>query len=78
MQMIDTYDNIVTLEDHIIAGGMGEAVTRMMHKHNVFKRIKHLGIEDIFVEQGDMDTLLKSLNLNAQGVAKTLLEVLNG
>ena len=78
MQIIASYDNIVTLEDHMIAGGMGEAVTRMMHKHNVYKRIKHLGIDDAFVEQGDMDTLLKSLNLDAQGVAKTLLEVLNG
>ncbi len=78
MQIIEAYDNVVTLEDHMIAGGMGEAVTRMMHKHNVFKHIKHLGIDDAFVEQGDMETLLKSLNLDAQGVAKTLIEVLNG
>lgn len=78
MQMIEAYDQIVTLEDHIIAGGMGEAVTRVMHKNNVFKRMIHLGIEDVFVEQGDMDTLLESLNLNAQGVAQTLSEVLNG
>jgi len=78
LKLIETYDSIVTLEDHIIAGGMGEAVTRMMHKNNVFKRIIHLGIDDAFVEQGDMETLLKSLNLNAKGVAETLAEVVNG
>jgi len=78
LHLIASYDNIVTVEDHMIAGGMGEAVTRMMHKNNVFKRIKHLGIADTFVEQGDMDILLKSLNLHAEGIAKSLTEVING
>ena len=31
-----------------------------------------------FVEQGDMDKLLQSLNIHARGVAETLTEVLNG
>jgi 1-deoxy-D-xylulose-5-phosphate synthase len=78
IELMAAYDHIVTLEDHMIAGGMGESVSRMMHKHKIFKHITHLGIDDAFVEQGDMDTLLKSLNLHAQGVAQTLSEVLNG
>jgi len=72
------YKHIITLEDHVIIGGMGETVSRGIGDLLKNKSITHLGIDDVFVEQGDMDQLLASLKLDAKGVATKINEVLNG
>lgn len=78
LEAIKDYDCIVTLEDHAISGGMGENILSMLNKHQINKRVKTLGIGDVFVEHGEMDDLLESLNLHPEGVIETLKEVLNG
>ena len=78
MDLIGQYEKIITLEDHAIAGGMGENILCMMGRHGVQKTVKMLGIGDEFVEQGDMDVLHQSLGLDVNGVIGKLKEALNG
>lgn len=78
LEIIKQYDQIITLEDHMISGGMGECVARVLRKNQIDKSIYHLGIDDEFVEQGDMDELLASIGLDVKGVEKFIREVENG
>ncbi|HAS72662.1 MAG TPA: 1-deoxy-D-xylulose-5-phosphate synthase [Clostridiales bacterium UBA8960] len=78
LDIIKGYDCVVTLEDHAIKGGMGENILSMLNRHQIDKRLITLGIGDVFVEHGEMDHLLESLNLHPEGVVETLKEVLHG
>lgn len=78
LNLIGQYEHVVTLEDHAIAGGMGENILCMMGRHGVHKPVKMLGIGDVFIEQGDMDVLHQSLGLDVNGVVAKLKEALNG
>ena len=77
LEISASYERIITLEDHAIAGGMGECVDRMFKKNHVDKAIYHLGIGDEFVEQGDMEELLVSIGLDVMGIKMFIKEVEN-
>lgn len=78
LKLLESYDHVITLEDHVISGGMGETVSRLLTAHHRHMPITHMGIDDVFVEQGDMDQLLASLNLDALSIANKIREVLHG
>ncbi len=46
------YSKIVTVEDGVIRGGVGMTISAMLSAEGVHPMIKHLGIDDRFVEQG--------------------------
>jgi 1-deoxy-D-xylulose-5-phosphate synthase len=46
------FTKIVTIEDGIIRGGVGETISALLSTEGLHPTIKHLGINDRFVEQG--------------------------
>ena len=46
------FERVITIEDGIIRGGAGEAVSAFMAAHNLHPHTIHLGIDDCFVEHG--------------------------
>lgn len=66
------FQTIVTVEDGVIAGGLGSAVTEYLLDHNYTNRVIRLGIDDQFVEHGAPDELYHLLDLDAEGLAKKL------
>jgi 1-deoxy-D-xylulose-5-phosphate synthase len=53
--------NVVTVEEHVLMGGFGSAVTEFLMDDGIFDlRIKRIGIPDLYVEQGPQ-ALLRSL-----------------
>ena len=46
------FERIITIEDGIIRGGAGEAVSALMASNDLHPRTIHLGIDDRFVEHG--------------------------
>jgi 1-deoxy-D-xylulose-5-phosphate synthase len=67
------YSTIVTAEDGILAGGMGSAVLEWMSDHNYHPQIIRLGVNDQFVEHGSTKELYHLLNLDKEGLCKSLL-----
>mgnify|MGYP003293047224 CR=1 FL=1 len=70
------YQTIVTAEDGILAGGMGSAVLEWMNDHNYHPQIIRLGINNQFVEHGSTKELYHLLNLDKEGLCKSLLQAL--
>lgn len=76
-QMLHTigkkFAKIVTVEDGVVAGGMGSAVLEFMAEHGYTPALKRVGIPDRFVEHGTPDELYAMLGMDAEGIKKVVL-----
>lgn len=63
---------LVTVEDNIIAGGMGECVVRELGKHGIYTKAIHLGVDDRFVTHGKISQLLTELELDEKSLERKL------
>jgi 1-deoxy-D-xylulose-5-phosphate synthase len=70
------FKTVVTIEDGMIAGGMGSAVLEWMADHGYTPRIVRLGVDDQFVEHGSTKELYHMLKLDKEGICESLLQAL--
>ncbi|GAW94190.1 1-deoxy-D-xylulose-5-phosphate synthase [Calderihabitans maritimus] len=65
---------IVTVEEHVLAGGFGSAVLELLARERINDReVLCLGIPDEFVPQGKADILRAKYGLTAEGIKKAIL-----
>lgn len=69
---------VVTVEDGIINSGAGEGVMDVLEGAGLDPKTAVLGVPDTFVEQGPVDQLFADLGIDAEGIAKTVRELVNG
>jgi 1-deoxy-D-xylulose-5-phosphate synthase len=65
---------IVTVEENVIAGGFGSAVSEMLDANGICVPQLRLGVPNEFVLHGKRDELLKQIGLDAEGIARRTLE----
>lgn len=66
---------LVTVEEHVLAGGFGSAVLELLSDHGINVPVKMLGVKDRFVEHGAREILLEVNGLTAGHVAKACREL---
>ncbi len=67
---------LVTVEENALSGGFGSSVVDLLQKSGISGiRLKSIGIPDEFVEQGSQAILRSKYGLDAQGIAKQVLEL---
>jgi 1-deoxy-D-xylulose-5-phosphate synthase len=80
--IIDLAKNIkrlVTVEENALSGGFGSSVVDLLQKSGISDiRVKSIGIPDEFVEQGTQAVLRSKYGLDAEGIARQVLELLPG
>lgn len=76
-EVASNFKYIVTIEDGVINGGFGSAALEFMADNNYKLNVKRLGIKDTFVEHGTPEQLYNMLGLDAEGIAKSLLEYID-
>lgn len=69
------FKKILTIENGVIAGGMGSAVIEFMADNGYTPAIKRLGLPDKFVEHGSTPQLLHICNLDVEAVMAALDEL---
>ena len=69
--------NIITLEDNNIIGGFGNQILLYLNKIGYTKKVKILGYEDKFIEQGTIDELLKEEKLSVDEIVKIIDNISN-
>ncbi|MBO5692307.1 MAG: 1-deoxy-D-xylulose-5-phosphate synthase [Tidjanibacter sp.] len=78
-QMLDyvaqNFQRVVTVEDGVLNGGVGSAVTSWMMDHGYGPRIVRLGIDDKFVEHGTVAELKRICGYDAEGIAKAIKDM---
>jgi 1-deoxy-D-xylulose-5-phosphate synthase len=74
LETVKTHPVVLTIEDHVLAGGFGSAVIEMLSDQGVDVRNVHrLGIPDKLIEHGSRAQLLRDLELDEEGIAKRLV-----
>ena len=66
------FNKIITVEDGVLRGGVGQAVTKIVTDSGSRAKITTLGIDDTFVEQGTPAELYNLCGYDAIGVLKAI------
>ena len=66
------FSNIITLEEGTVHGGFGDSVASWLLENHYSGRLKRLGLPDAFVEHGSREEILVDLNLDVNGLIKTI------
>ena len=66
------YKRIITIEDGVIRGGVGESVVAMLANNGFAPKVVNLGIEDRFVEHGKPAELYRECGYDEEAVLQTI------
>ena len=75
-EISDKFDQVITIEDGVINGGLGSAVLEWTNDHGYHPQITRMGVNDQFVEHGSTQELYQLLCLDQESIADTLLKCL--
>jgi 1-deoxy-D-xylulose-5-phosphate synthase len=74
LQAARRYRRLVTIEEHVVAGGFGSAVLELLAKHDYLQhtRVVQIGLDDAFVEHGPQSVLRRDHGLDASGIVRAI------
>ena len=68
------FKRVITVEDGVLRGGVGEAVSAFFNNNGYNVKCRTLGIDDRFVEQGTPSELYAECGYDADGVLGAIIE----
>lgn len=71
---------VITVEETMLNGGLGSMIAAFMADHGFKNGIRRIGIDNEYVEHGDVNKLLEDIGITADNIilqSKTLLELEN-
>ena len=66
------FRRVITVEDGVLRGGVGEAVTAFFNTNNYDIKVRSLGIDDRFIEQGKPAELYAECGYDANGILQAI------
>ena len=73
IQAGETAKLVVTIEEHVLNGGLGSAVLESLSDYGIVKKVVRLGIPDVFAEKyGSQDIIMKGFGLDPDNIVKTV------
>lgn len=65
---------IFTVEENSVAGGFGSGISNYFVRRGRQVKVYRIGLPDRFIEHGPRDRLLKIIGLDAEGIARQILD----
>ena len=75
-QAMKEYDVIVTMEENVALGGMGEHVSCYLRQEGYRGTVLPIAIPDTFVEHGNVDVLKEMLGIDASSIADRITKII--
>ena len=75
-EVLDYHRLIVTMEENVLSGGVGEHICRYVELHSTGVRFIACGIPDKFIHQGSIKELLEETGLDAQSIYQKISTML--
>lgn len=75
-EVFSNYENIITVEDGCVMGGMGSAVLEFMAENGYMAKVVRLGIPDRFIEHGEQMELYEECGFSPNKIAESVLDLL--
>ena len=76
-EVFGKFDQVITVEDGCIQGGMGSAVLEFMADHGYSAKVVRLGIPDTIVEHGSQPQLWAECGYDAASIEETATKMMN-
>jgi len=67
---------VVTVEEHSVYGGLGEACASYLMQHGIFKPFRIMGIPDEYTVTGSQQDIFNHYGLNEKGITETAISLL--
>ena len=75
MKAVESAKLVVTIEEHVLNGGLGSAVLESFSDHGIVKKVIRLGIPDVFARQyGSQDIIMAGFGLDPGSIVKTVIK----
>jgi 1-deoxy-D-xylulose-5-phosphate synthase len=71
-EVFEKFDQVITVEDGCLQGGIGSAILEFMVDHNYSAKVKRLGIPDKLIEHGEQYQLYAECGYDAVGIVETV------
>ena len=68
LELAQTHEGFVTLEDNVVAGGAGSGVAELLADAGIVMPVLHLGLPDAFQHHASREDLLAEAGLDADGI----------
>lgn len=78
LELAAEQDWLLTVEDHILQGGFGSAVSELITDQQVDAELYRLGLPDKFIEHGAQEKLKAKYGLDKQGIKEQVLTIVEG
>jgi len=69
------HELIITLEDNVVMGGAGSAVSEVLAKHQILIKTLHLGLPDHYQEHGSREELLADAGLDKASILEKIGQI---
>jgi len=66
LELAQSHELLVTLDENTIVGGAGGAVTETLAKHGLAAHVLHLGLPDRFIQHGAREDMLREAGLTPE------------
>ena len=77
LKVKEKFTNVITIEEGVINGGFGDGVSSWLLENGYKGRMKRLGLPDNFIQHGSRDEILKTINLDGDGIAEYVEKLLS-
>lgn len=78
LELAQTHELLVTLDENTIVGGAGGAVTECLAAHGIAAHVLHLGLPDRFIQHGAREDMLREAGLTPELVEAAVRRHLEG
>ena len=75
-KIVKRQDDVLTIEDNLINGGLGHNILLKLNDLGFKRKIKILGFNDKFIEQGNIDELYDQEHLDNESIKKEIYKLL--
>jgi 1-deoxy-D-xylulose-5-phosphate synthase len=77
LQLADSHELLVTLEDNVVQGGAGSAVNEFLARAQHPAQVLNLGLPDRFIEHASSEQQLQETGLDPDGIVQAILQRLS-
>ncbi len=73
-RLAERHGRLVTLEENVLQGGYGLAVTAYIHEHYPWIKVLNIALPDAYVEHGNVSRLREGLGIDSDSVVRRMRE----
>ena len=74
LELAASHDGFITVEDNVVAGGAGSAVSELLNAEGVLRPVLHLGLPDAYQHHASREELLAEAGIDAVGIRAAILK----